>query len=298
MSGSRGKRLKTPRCISTCTSHRMGQRAMAFLKREGEHANAPRPDLILLDLNLPKKDGREVLEEIKESPTLKSIPVVILTTSASEADILRSYRLHANCYITKPVDLDGFLESREEHRQFLAVRGQAAARSTLMKEKTLQVLVVEDNAGDARLLREMFSKEKPGSFELTHLLRMSEAVTSSCERRGGHRPVGHGIAGWAWSRYRATGARGGPRRPGDCANGLGRRGTGRRSYEGRRARLSDQRPDRKSRASPGSSPCHRAPPHANRNRPHPDRSNAVSRMSSSPTYRTSFVHPSPRSISL
>jgi chemotaxis family two-component system response regulator Rcp1 len=86
-----------------------GADAMAFLMREGPHAKAPRPDLILLDLNLPKKDGREVLEEIKASPALKSIPVVILTTSASEADILRSYRLHANCYITKPVGLDGFL---------------------------------------------------------------------------------------------------------------------------------------------------------------------------------------------
>ena len=87
-----------------------GAEAMDFLNREGEHANALRPDLILLDLNLPKKDGREVLEEIKVSPTLKSIPVVVLTTSASDADILRSYRLHANCYITKPVGLDGFLE--------------------------------------------------------------------------------------------------------------------------------------------------------------------------------------------
>jgi two-component system, chemotaxis family, response regulator Rcp1 len=86
-----------------------GAEAMSFLKREGEHVNAPRPDLILLDLNLPKKDGREVLEEIKVSPTLGSIPVVILTTSASDADILYSYKLHANCYITKPVDLDGFL---------------------------------------------------------------------------------------------------------------------------------------------------------------------------------------------
>jgi chemotaxis family two-component system response regulator Rcp1 len=86
-----------------------GARAMAFLKREGEHSNAPRPDLILLDLNLPRKDGREVLAEIKESPTLKSIPVVVLTTSSSEADILRSYQLHANCYITKPVGLEGFL---------------------------------------------------------------------------------------------------------------------------------------------------------------------------------------------
>jgi chemotaxis family two-component system response regulator Rcp1 len=87
-----------------------GVEAMAFLKREGAHAEAPRPDLILLDLNLPKKDGREVLEEIKQNPELMSIPVVILTTSASEEDVLRSYRLHANCYITKPVGLEGFLK--------------------------------------------------------------------------------------------------------------------------------------------------------------------------------------------
>src|SRR6202167_6096929 len=84
-----------------------GAEAMDFLNREGKYSNAPRPDLILLDLNLPKKDGREVLEEIKESPALKSIPVVILTTSALEADILRRYRLHATCYITKHMDLDG-----------------------------------------------------------------------------------------------------------------------------------------------------------------------------------------------
>jgi chemotaxis family two-component system response regulator Rcp1 len=87
-----------------------GIEAMAFLKREGKYADVRRPDLILLDLNLPRKDGREVLEEIKESPSLKSIPVVILTTSASDEDVLRSYQLHANCYITKPVDLDGFLK--------------------------------------------------------------------------------------------------------------------------------------------------------------------------------------------
>jgi CheY-like chemotaxis protein len=88
---------------------RDGIDAIAFLMREGEYATASRPDLILLDLNLPKKDGREVLREIKENQELKSIPVVILTTSASEADILRSYLLHANCYVTKPVNLDGFL---------------------------------------------------------------------------------------------------------------------------------------------------------------------------------------------
>ncbi len=86
-----------------------GAEAMAFLQREGKYADVPRPDLILLDLNLPKKDGREVLKEIKESEALMSIPVVILTTSASEADVHRSYRLHANSYITKPVDLEGFL---------------------------------------------------------------------------------------------------------------------------------------------------------------------------------------------
>ena len=87
-----------------------GVEATSFLLRQGKYADAPRPDLVLLDLNLPKKSGREVLEEIKLDPSLKSIPVVILTTSAAEEDILRSYQLHANCYITKPVDLDQFLK--------------------------------------------------------------------------------------------------------------------------------------------------------------------------------------------
>ena len=87
-----------------------GLEAMFFLRRQGKYANAPRPDLILLDLNLPKKTGSEILEEIKLDPSLKSIPVVILTTSAAEHDILRSYQLYANCYITKPVDLDQFLK--------------------------------------------------------------------------------------------------------------------------------------------------------------------------------------------
>jgi chemotaxis family two-component system response regulator Rcp1 len=86
-----------------------GVEAMAFLRRENNYAKAPRPDLILLDLNLPKKDGREVLQEIKEDGQLKSIPVVVLTTSEADEDILRSYDLSANCYITKPVDLDQFI---------------------------------------------------------------------------------------------------------------------------------------------------------------------------------------------
>jgi chemotaxis family two-component system response regulator Rcp1 len=87
-----------------------GVEAMAFLRREGQHAHAPQPDLILLDLNLPKKGGREVLAEIKEDPELRRIPVVILTVSKAEEDVLKSYNLHANCYITKPVNLDQFLE--------------------------------------------------------------------------------------------------------------------------------------------------------------------------------------------
>jgi chemotaxis family two-component system response regulator Rcp1 len=86
-----------------------GVEAMAFLRREGKHAHAPRPDLILLDLNMPRKDGREVLAEIKADPDLRRIPVVILTMSTAEKDILESYDLHANCYIAKPVDLDQFL---------------------------------------------------------------------------------------------------------------------------------------------------------------------------------------------
>lgn len=86
-----------------------GVQAMAFLRREGEYTAAPRPDLVLLDLNLPKKDGREVLAEIKADPALMRIPVVILTTSQAEEDILRSYNLHANCFVTKPVDLDQFI---------------------------------------------------------------------------------------------------------------------------------------------------------------------------------------------
>lgn len=86
-----------------------GVDAMRFLLREGEYANCPRPDLVLLDLNLPRKDGRTVLAEIKGDPSLKMIPVVVLTTSASDMDIQRSYLLHANCFISKPVDLEGFL---------------------------------------------------------------------------------------------------------------------------------------------------------------------------------------------
>ncbi len=101
--------LKDAKVRNTLSVAEDGMQALRILRREGEHAQTPRPDLILLDLNLPKKDGREVLAEIKADDSLKVIPTVILTTSEAEEDILRSYKLHANCYITKPVDFDQFI---------------------------------------------------------------------------------------------------------------------------------------------------------------------------------------------
>jgi two-component system, chemotaxis family, response regulator Rcp1 len=108
-----------------------GVEAMAFLRREGAHVGAPRPDLILLDLNLPKMDGREVLAQIKGNDSLKTIPTIILTTSEAEADIKKSYLLHANCYLSKPVQLDAFENLVKSINDFwltkvkLAQQGQA-----------------------------------------------------------------------------------------------------------------------------------------------------------------------------
>jgi len=95
-----------------------GVEAMAFLRKEGEHAEAPTPDLILLDLNLPKMDGREVLAAVKEDPGLRSIPVVVLTTSEAEEDVVRSYSLHANAYVTKPVDFERFVTVVQQIDEF------------------------------------------------------------------------------------------------------------------------------------------------------------------------------------
>ena len=95
-----------------------GVEALAKLRRQGAYGDSPRPDIVLLDLNLPKKDGREVLEEIKADEELKRIPVVILTTSQAEEDILKSYNLHANCYITKPVDLEQFIKVVRSVQEF------------------------------------------------------------------------------------------------------------------------------------------------------------------------------------
>jgi two-component system, chemotaxis family, response regulator Rcp1 len=102
--------LKTAKVVNQVSHVEDGVEAMKFLRRQGKFTQAERPDLILLDLNLPRKDGREVLEEMKADPDLQMIPVVILTTSQAEQDIIRSYKLHANCYITKPVNFERFLE--------------------------------------------------------------------------------------------------------------------------------------------------------------------------------------------
>jgi CheY-like chemotaxis protein len=103
---------------STLYDVRDGEQAMAFLRREGPYASAPTPRLVLLDLNLPRRDGREVLEDMKRDPDLQHIPVVVLTSSEAEEDILRSYRLHANCFITKPVDLEDLSRVLEGIGQF------------------------------------------------------------------------------------------------------------------------------------------------------------------------------------
>ena len=101
--------LKEGKLLNQLTVVGDGVEALSFLRKEGRYADALQPELILLDLNLPKKDGREVLAEIKADPNLRRIPVVVLTTSSSEEDILKIYDLHANCYITKPVDLEQFM---------------------------------------------------------------------------------------------------------------------------------------------------------------------------------------------
>ncbi|PSP85581.1 two-component system response regulator [Halobacteriales archaeon QS_6_64_34] len=104
------KALETGRIQNTLHAVNDGVEAMQFLKQEGEYADAPRPDLFLLDLNMPRKSGREVLEELQEHETLPRIPVIMLTSSAAEGDIVDSYDRHANAYLTKPVDFEGFVD--------------------------------------------------------------------------------------------------------------------------------------------------------------------------------------------
>jgi len=110
--------FKETKMLNKVTSVGDGVEAMAYLRREGKYAGAVRPGLILLDLNLPRKDGREVLRELKQDEDLKTIPVVILTTSRAEEDVVKSYNLHANCYVTKPVDLSQFMKVVQSIEEF------------------------------------------------------------------------------------------------------------------------------------------------------------------------------------
>jgi chemotaxis family two-component system response regulator Rcp1 len=120
--------LKNGRLRNRITHVEDGVEAMAYLRREGEYGNAPRPDLILLDLHMPRMNGQEVLAEVKEDPDLRRIPVVMMTASQQEKDILTAYDLHVNCYVTKPVDLDQFIGAVRsiEHFWFAIVKLPAA----------------------------------------------------------------------------------------------------------------------------------------------------------------------------
>lgn len=110
--------LKDAKIHNSLNVARDGVEALQFLRKEGPYAGAPRPDLILLDLNLPRKDGREVLAEIKSDPQLKLIPLVVLTTSRAEEDVMRAYGLHANCYVTKPIDFEQFMSVIRTIKEF------------------------------------------------------------------------------------------------------------------------------------------------------------------------------------
>ncbi|MEO8457179.1 MAG: EAL domain-containing protein [Chloroflexota bacterium] len=155
-----------------------GIEAMAFLRKEGAYAGVPRPDLILLDLNLPGMDGREVLALIKEDEDLKVIPVIVLTTSTAAEDIAKVYQLQANCYLTKPSELDAFEVLIKTVNDFwlrmIRLPQQRPAGAPTKKQITT-LLLVEDNAGDARLLREMFNEHGANSTELVHVQRLDEA---------------------------------------------------------------------------------------------------------------------------
>ena len=152
-------------CLHVATD---GIEALAFLRNEAAHADAPRPDVILLDLNLPRISGREVLAEIKGTSRLKSIPTIILTNSEAETDIVRSYELQANGFLRKPVRVDAFAA---------LLKGQIAAADAarLARKSRKRILLIEDNPGDARLLREMLKEEGAKGIELTQVSAMKDA---------------------------------------------------------------------------------------------------------------------------
>ncbi len=153
-----------------------GEEALDFLYRRGKYVDAPRPDLILLDLNLPKKSGTEVLAEIKQDPSLLHIPVVILTSSEADKDVLASYSLHANCFITKPVDMEQFTEVIKSIEDFwFTIVKLPVSEETVINKATLKILVVEDNPVDVLWVESRLEEAKSARFEITHVESLEEA---------------------------------------------------------------------------------------------------------------------------
>ena len=184
--------LQTSGLINSLNVVENGVDAMAYLRREGKYRDARRPDLVLLDLNLPKKGGREVLEEIKNDPFLKFIPVVVLTTSKSDEDLLRAYGNHANSYITKPVDFPRFTDALRSlggywfevvtlppeaaiERLVRATPSRRPAPPSGTSDEQIRLLLVEDNPTDVALLRDALNENRLVKFELVHESRAGEA---------------------------------------------------------------------------------------------------------------------------
>jgi two-component system, cell cycle sensor histidine kinase and response regulator CckA len=155
---------------------RDGVEAIAFLRRRGKYNDAPRPDLILLDLNMPRMNGRDVLAEIKEDCELKHIPVVMLTGSRETDDIVKTYDLHANCYVTKPIDLDQFTAVVRSITDFWFTVEEFPQEERQLIHKPVSILLVEDNAGDRRLIREMLAEAGNLTFDVNYADRLEAAM--------------------------------------------------------------------------------------------------------------------------
>lgn len=160
-----------------------GEKAIEYLHKTGVYAEAQQPDLILLDLNLPRKDGRDVLREIKSDESLKMVPVIVLTTSESDADILKTYRLGANSYVTKPVGFEQFKKVMKaiEDFWFSVVRFASPANEWMNKE--IKVLMIEDDAGDVDLLWELLSEQISPSFEVECVNTLEKGMSRLDETR-------------------------------------------------------------------------------------------------------------------
>jgi diguanylate cyclase (GGDEF)-like protein len=154
-----------------------GVEAIAFLNRTGSHAQAPRPDIILLDLNLPKMNGHQVLAQVKANPSLRTIPMVILTTSEELVDITKSYQLQANCYLNKPVQLEAFELLVRSIIDFWLTKVKLPRQlERAHRAKSIRkVLLVEDNPGDARLVREMLNEDGSYTTDITHVETIGDA---------------------------------------------------------------------------------------------------------------------------